>query len=64
MRLLLEQDTQVHGIAFKRTMNEVPPCSPKSRQPYNREAHEMLGLSVIPDGRSRDAWIAAAWKQA
>ena len=32
-----------------------------SRKPYNKEAQEML--SVIPEDRSKDAWIAATWKQ-
>ena len=40
---------------------EVNPCVLKSRQPYHREVQEML--SVIPENRSKDAWIAAAWKQ-
>ena len=43
------------------TKNEVPPCRLKSRKPYNKEAQEML--SVIPEDRSKDAWIAATWKQ-
>ena len=33
----------------------------KSCQLYNMEAHEMW--SVIPEDRSKDAWIAASWKQ-
>ena len=37
------------------TNNEVPPCRLKSRQPYNREAQEML--CVIPEDRSKDACI-------
>ena len=37
------------------------PCRLKSRKPYNKEAQEML--SVIPEDRSKDAWIAATWKQ-
>ena len=28
---------------------------------YNKEAQEMLG--VIPEDGSKDAWIAATWKQ-
>ena len=48
-------------ILHDTTKNKVPPCRLKSRQPYNREAQEML--SVVHDNRSRDAWIAAAWKQ-
>ena len=47
-------------ILHDTTKNEVPPCRLKSRQPYNREAQEML--CVIPKDRSKDAWIAAAWK--
>ena len=47
-------------ILHDTTNNEVHPCRLKSRQPYNREAQEML--SVIPEDRSKDAWIAAAWK--
>ena len=43
------------------TKNEVPPCRLKSRQPYKREVQEML--SVILEDRSKDSWIAAAWKQ-
>ena len=44
------------------TKREVPPCRLKSRQPYNMEAQETL--CVIREDRSKDAWIAAAWKQA
>ena len=47
----------LHGT----TKNEVPPCRLKSRKPYNKEAQEML--SVIPEDRSKDAWLAAKWKQ-
>ena len=43
------------------TKNEVPPCRLKSRKPYNKEAQEML--SVIPEDRSKDAWLSASWKQ-
>ena len=43
------------------TKNEVPPCRLKSRKPYNKEAQEML--SVISQDRSKDAWLAATWKQ-
>ena len=39
------------------TKNEVPPCRLKSRKPCNKKAQEML--SVIPEDRSKDAWIAA-----
>ena len=48
-------------ILHDTTKNEVPPCRLKSRKPYNKEAQEML--SVIPEDRSKDAWIAATWKQ-
>ena len=48
-------------IIHDTTKNEVPPCRLKSRKPYNKEAQEML--SVIPEDRSKDAWIAATWKQ-
>ena len=43
------------------TKNEVHSCRLKSRKHYNKEAQEML--SVIPEDRSKDAWIAATWKQ-
>ena len=45
-----------HGTA----KNEVPPCRLKSRKPYSK-AQEML--SVLPEDGSKDAWIAATWKQ-
>ena len=48
-------------ILYDTTENEVPSCILKSRKPYNKEAQEML--SVIPEDRSKDAWIAATWKQ-
>ena len=48
-------------ILHDTTKKEVPPCRLKSRKPYNKEAQEML--SVIPDDRSKDTWIAATWKQ-
>ena len=48
-------------ILHDTTKNEVPLCRLKSRNPYNKEAQEVL--SVIPDDRSKDAWIAATWKQ-
>ena len=48
-------------ILHETTKSEVPPCIPKSRKPYNKEAQEIL--SVIPEDRSKDAWIAAKWKQ-
>ena len=49
-------------ILHDTTKNEVPPCRLNSRKLYNKEAQEML--SVIPEDRSKDAWIAATWKQA
>ena len=48
-------------IPHDTTKNEVHPCRLKSRKPYNKEAQEML--SVIPEDRSKDAWLAATWKQ-
>ena len=48
-------------ILHDTTKNEVPACRLKSRIPYNKEAQDML--SVIPEDRSKDAWIAATWKQ-
>ena len=48
-------------ILHDTTKYEVPQCRLKSRQPYNKEAQEMV--SVIPEDRSKDAWIAATWKQ-
>ena len=48
-------------ILHETTKNDVPPCSIKSRNPYNKEAQEML--SVTPEDHSKDAWIAATWKQ-
>ena len=48
-------------ILHDTTKNEVPPCRLKSRKHYNRETQEMI--SVIPEDRSKDAWIAATWKQ-
>ena len=49
------------NIMHDTTKNEVPPCRLKSRKSHNKEAQEML--SVIPEDRSKDAWIAATWKQ-
>ena len=40
---------------------EVPPCRLKSRKPCNKEAQRILG--IIPEDRSKDAWIAETWKQ-
>ena len=48
-------------IMHDTTNNEMPPCRLKSGKPYKKEAQEML--SVIPDDRSKDAWIAETWKQ-
>ena len=48
-------------ILHDTTKNELPPCRLKSRKPYNKKAQEML--SVIPEDRSKDAWIAERWKQ-
>ena len=57
-RKAVKQDSH---ILHDTTKNEVHPCRLKSRKPYNNEAQEML--SVIPEDRSKDAWIAATWKQ-
>ena len=48
-------------ILHDKTNNEVPPYRLKSRTYYNKEAQEML--SGIPGDRSKDAWLAATWKQ-
>ena len=48
-------------ILHDTTNIEVPPCRLKSRKHYNKEAQEML--SVIPEERSKNAWIAATGKQ-
>ena len=48
-------------ILHNTTKNEVPPCRFKSRKHYNKEPHEML--NVIPEDQSKDALIAATWKQ-
>ena len=48
-------------ILHDTTKNEVPPCRLNSRKPYNKKAQEKL--SVISEDRSKDAWIAATWKQ-
>ena len=60
--LALARKTVKHDwhILHDTTKNEVPPCRLKSRKPYNKEAQEMI--SVIPEDRSKDAWIAATWK--
>ena len=61
--LCLARKAVKHGwhILHDTTSNEVPPCRLKSRKPYNKEGQAML--SVIPDDRSKDAWIAAAWNR-
>ncbi|KAJ8403315.1 hypothetical protein AAFF_G00355320 [Aldrovandia affinis] len=38
-----------------------PPSRLKSRHPYNKAAQEMLNFTS--EDISRDAWLAAAWKQ-
>ena len=48
-------------IQHDTTKKEVHPCRLKSRKSYNKEAQEML--SVIHEDRSKDAWVAATWKQ-
>ncbi|KAM9771130.1 uncharacterized protein ACBT44_004583 isoform 1-T2 [Syngnathus typhle] len=42
-------------------MDERLPSRLKARHPYNIAAQEML--NSIPEDISRDAWLAAAWKQ-
>ena len=48
-------------ILHDTTKNEVPPRKLKSHKPSNKEAQEMR--SAIPEDRSKNAWIAATWKQ-
>ncbi|KAJ8395764.1 hypothetical protein AAFF_G00030010 [Aldrovandia affinis] len=48
-------------ILHKATTRPAPPCRLKSRHPYNKAAQEML--QSIPEDLSRDAWLAASWKQ-
>jgi hypothetical protein len=48
-------------ILHKATITQAPPGWLKSRHPYNKAAQEML--QSIPDDLSRDAWMAASWKQ-
>ncbi|KAJ8401557.1 hypothetical protein AAFF_G00378740 [Aldrovandia affinis] len=48
-------------ILNKATTTPAPPCRLKSRHPYNKAAQEML--QSIPEDLSRDAWLAASWKQ-
>ena len=48
-------------IMHDTTKKEVPACRLKSCKPYNKEAQEML--SVFPEDRSKDAWVATTWKQ-
>ena len=48
-------------ILHDTTKNEVSPCRLKSRKPYNKDAQE--SLSVTHEDRSKDARIAATWKQ-
>ncbi|KAJ8396835.1 hypothetical protein AAFF_G00014340 [Aldrovandia affinis] len=48
-------------ILHKATTTPAPPCRLKSRHPYNKAAQEML--QSIPEDLSRDAWLAASWKQ-
>ena len=63
MTLALARKAVKHDwhILHDTAKNEVPPCRLKSRKPYNKETHEML--SVIPEDRSKDAWIATTYKQ-
>ncbi|KAJ8405459.1 hypothetical protein AAFF_G00319320 [Aldrovandia affinis] len=48
-------------ILHKATTTPAPPCRLKSRHPYKKAAQEML--QSIPEDLSRDAWLAASWKQ-
>ncbi|KAL7845704.1 hypothetical protein AOLI_G00238960 [Acnodon oligacanthus] len=48
-------------ILHKATITSVPPGRLKSRHPHNKAAQEML--QSIPEDLSRDAWLAATWKQ-
>ncbi|KAL7383791.1 hypothetical protein ABVT39_017730, partial [Epinephelus coioides] len=48
-------------ILHKATTTPAPPCRLKSRHPYNKAAQELL--QSIPEDLSRDAWLAASWKQ-
>ncbi|KAL7856241.1 hypothetical protein AOLI_G00198450 [Acnodon oligacanthus] len=48
-------------ILHKATITSAPPGRLKSRHPYNKAAQEML--QSIPEDLSRDAWLAATWKQ-
>ncbi|KAJ8393080.1 hypothetical protein AAFF_G00067630 [Aldrovandia affinis] len=48
-------------ILHKATTAPAPPFRLKSRHPYNKVAQEML--QSIPEDLSRDAWLAASWKQ-
>ena len=58
--LALARKAVIHDwhILHDTTKNEVPPCRLKSCKPYNKEAQERL--SVIPEDRSKDAWIVEA----
>ena len=48
-------------ILHKATITPAPPGRLKSCHPYNKAAQEML--QSIPEDLSRDAWLAASWKQ-
>ncbi|XP_034062856.1 NAD kinase-like isoform X2 [Gymnodraco acuticeps] len=48
-------------ILHNTTITPAPPSRLKSRHPYNKAAQEMLNSTS--EDISRDAWLAAAWKQ-
>ncbi|KAL7864616.1 hypothetical protein AOLI_G00160360 [Acnodon oligacanthus] len=48
-------------ILHKATITLAPLGRLKSRHPYNKSAQEML--QSIPEDLSRDAWLAATWRQ-
>ncbi|KAJ8385305.1 hypothetical protein AAFF_G00190210 [Aldrovandia affinis] len=48
-------------ILHNTTVTPAPPSRLKSRHSYNKAAQEMLNFTS--EDISRDAWLAAAWKQ-
>lgn len=48
-------------ILHKATTTPAPPGRLKSRRPFNKTAQEML--QTVSEDLSRDAWLAASWKQ-
>ncbi|KAL7881731.1 hypothetical protein AOLI_G00085790 [Acnodon oligacanthus] len=61
--LTLARNAQKHDwhILHKATITSAPPGRLKSRHPYNKAAQEVP--QPIPEDLSRDAWLAATWKQ-